>query len=395
MSSSSEASVAHSINLLEGVPELPYVKGFKVQIQQHHAPDPYGAVIYEDHFVMGKKCLPETPLAEAVLRIPPREAPTGASPTDSRPGTAELEILEVIAGGDGNEAQVVRCKVYRRAIGSSRQRQAAFEAVAKIYDPLYYHLYRLDPHLDCCTMHKADTHYTSEVAAYEAFQNARFPTGGTFTPQYYGSWTFTLAHPRPKGFSAKAGEDQAAPLHRHVRLILIEYLDGCSLQDLMYDENYEYVETVRDTYHESYRLFVWAKILEAIVFVEDAGLVRNDDAPRNVMLVPRPKKFVPLSEQQQPRVVFIDYNLSTVVSKLAEPYRYPYTDTCHDLPDNPLQKWWTGGACDYRGWVPEWYETDEERRGEWLLQHFGREKLANYAPLYDNGALPPKVFETK
>ncbi|KXJ91915.1 hypothetical protein Micbo1qcDRAFT_161960, partial [Microdochium bolleyi] len=233
-------------------------------------------------------------------------------------------------------------------------------------------------------MHKADGDYSREAAVYEALRDARYPTAGVHTPRYYGSWTFSVPHPSPEDHEEGLGRGSVSSVLRPVRMILIEYLDGCTLHSLMYDKKGHYIPAVRNTYHESYRLHTWAKLLEAQALFDDARVRNEDDAARNVMLVPRPTAREPLSAQPTPRVVLIDFNLAVACDRVKHEHSPPLPPPESELPDNPLQDWWDREAYDFEGWVPEWYETDDKRRSEWLLEQFARANASKWRPLYKN-----------
>jgi len=98
---------------------------------------------------------------------------------------------------------------------------------------------------------------------------------------------------------------------------------------------------------------VWAKYLEAQSLFADARIRHEDDAPRNVMLVPRPQQHVPLSEQPAPRVVLIDFNFSVVYDRVTLESRPQVPLPKAELPENPLQEWFGVDSHDYTPWLPE------------------------------------------
>lgn len=233
-----------------------------------------------------------------------------------------MEITDVIAGGQKRGSQLVRRMIKEWSGHSPSGKESSFEAVAKIFDPLYYGPEKLHPNIDCCAMHRADGDYSREAAAYEALRDAPDPTAGRSTPQYYGSWTFSVPHPTEPGSANSSDlEKKPAQVLRPVRMVLFEHLDGCTMHSLMFDMHGRYMKSVRDKYHESYRLDIWAKYLEAQSLFTDARIRHDDIAPRNVMLVPRPQEHVPLSEQPTPRVVLIDFNFSLVYDRVQLEYR--------------------------------------------------------------------------
>jgi hypothetical protein len=91
--------------------------------------------------------------------------------------------------------------------------------VAKIFDPRY------SPHDNSEYRsveefnYNVDLYYTREVAAYNEL-DAQF--GGNEIPSFFGCWTFDMATPSPLGVKM-----------RQVRLILMEYLQGTSLLELL------------------------------------------------------------------------------------------------------------------------------------------------------------------
>lgn len=62
---------------------------------------------------------------------------------------------------------------------------ATFEAVAKIYDPLYYSFSSDIGNYPCDVVLRADEDYAQEVAAYECLMRAG--QTGSFAPAYFGS----------------------------------------------------------------------------------------------------------------------------------------------------------------------------------------------------------------
>lgn len=186
-------------------PLLPYLPGFSVHIFRH-----VGEL--EDLGLEQRPRLPEGSLrtvthSEAVVANLTMEKIRGPS---SESETAQLVITSPIAIGSARGAQVVACTV-------TLQDGRPFAAAAKIYDPLYYNFEESRGHypLDC--VHKADRHFLVESWAYENLEKAG--QTGSFAPEYYGSWKFTL----PIVLKGK-------PMMRPVRLILIEHLNGTSIQ---------------------------------------------------------------------------------------------------------------------------------------------------------------------
>ncbi|POS73060.1 hypothetical protein DHEL01_v208550, partial [Diaporthe helianthi] len=157
--------------------------------------------------------------------------------------TARLTINGHLSVGVANGAQVVTCSITPNEEATGQP----FQAVAKIYDPLYYRFKKLIAYEPCDVDTESDMDYSREAAAYEYLQE----TGrtGSFAPLYYGSWTFCLP-------VTIRGTTQTRP----VRMILIE-------------------------------LEVLALAMDGYVRQINSGIDQLDFAYRNVMLVPRQPVF--------------------------------------------------------------------------------------------------------
>lgn len=110
------------------------------------------------------------------------------------------------------------------------------------------------------------------------------------------------------------------------------------------------------------------------------------------MIMPRPTKFVPLSEQPLPRVVLIDFNLAYLVDHPRYAWAAPKWKLA-SLPINLLEIWWSRIASEYAEWLPKWYEEDEKQKNEWLLRQFKRKEANEYASLRRNHRFDPKLIE--
>lgn len=348
------------------IPDCPYIRGFRAQIQPHNPPAPYGTHLYDGRL---PKCDVKNwdgsfarSRLHANVQYPPLEPPSHeSSAASSQRASSELEIIEVIAGGEDRGAQVVRCK-----ISDAKQPGGSYEAVAKIYDSVYYDVYKYNPEVECCLMHRADRDYSCEAAVYQALDGARHKTAGTFTPRYHGSWTFNLSHASSDVVPGQSGD----PVERPVRMILIEYISGCSVLDLGRDEASNEAQDVRAVYSEAYRLEIWRQFLRARVYFKHAGLYNPDETPRNVMLTPRPEKQMTLSKQPSTRLVLIDFNVA-VVWMLTKQFRKTTLRLAKPpaLPENPMKRCWSSAAENgFETWVPDWYQDGVEARRAWLLK---------------------------
>lgn len=169
-------------------PLLPYLPGFSVQIYRHAPPPPFGFCTEEEIKAIGIQERPELSTdylktvtqSEAVVANPP----VGGIPSA---GTAQLVITSHIAAGAARGAQVVACKITPQD-GDGHP----FTAAAKIYDPLYYKFKSrwVDLPEDC--VQNADDDFIIETWAYESLKRTGQTGPGSFAPEYYGTWTFTL-----------------------------------------------------------------------------------------------------------------------------------------------------------------------------------------------------------
>lgn len=341
-------------------PSFPYLPGFKVVIH-HHCSDSI-----EPRPYLLDEYLKSVTHTESVVANPSTDKML--SPGSDGPATlsAQLNITAPIAIGEVRGPQIVACTV---APGTHKVRDGktysiSFKAAAKIYDPLYYNFKDIigDDPRDC--VYQAENDYRTETAAYR-HMDSRGKTG-IFAPEYHGSWTFELP-------ITVNGVLQT----RNVRLILMEYLDGPSLQALRV-QNHHHKRMGTDAFHypQEYRLEVLARAMDGYVRQLKIGLCQRDFAGRNVILcadnnLPELK----VSGLVMPRVVLVDYNIATMDVDLG-------ADESTGLPDSPAAVFWTSDLFgDFPGWVPkEWFDARLQKK--WLVERFGRGDLQDiYRPL--------------
>lgn len=199
------------------------------------------------------------------------------------------------------------------------------------------------------TVRQADRDYENETAAYEHLR--KHGITGSYAPEYYGSWTFRL----PITIGGKLRS-------RSVQMILIEALNGTSIQDTRVQNSSDRSEGT-DSFHypEEYRLEVLARAMDGYVKQLKIGLEQGDFAGRNVILADS------LDEDKVgglvlPRGVLVDYNIATVMEMPDEQANW--------LPSNPAAVFWNEYFWeDFGGWVPnEW--QDWEIQQDWMMQRF-------------------------
>lgn len=362
-------------------PLCPYQQGFEVEIRTHTAPEPFGHRLYAPGLRqrVADDVLRKTTQTALVVGNPPIEPATAPAPASTLAvQRARLTITDSLAIGNARGAQVVICSIERApATDDLATPPVTFTAVAKIFDALCYPFANREfPTIPVDPTYDADVDYSREVAAFEHMRKTGGQLGG-FAPDYYGSWTFTLP-------IHHNGEARTRP----VRLILLENLSGASMTAL-YATNTSGPGAVPDAFHisEDWRLEVLARLLEGIMRQRHAGVDQRDLAPRNVHLVaPQPGERLVPGGAVPPRVVLIDYNISIVWEKSLMgllPYHYPNTL----LPPNPMKMYWTETLPQLAGWVPdEWYKKPKLRQ-QWLVQRFGGQNAARFAPLENEGEL--------
>lgn len=350
-----------------GKPNCPYLPGFEVDISTHTAPPPFGGGLYPlgSYPWCKEKWLSSVTHTTHVLTHPPLDIP---APVQKR--TARLVATKSLAIGNARGAQVVLCSITPYGDG-----EETFEAVAKIYDPLYYPplseigSYPLD------VVGDADEDYSKEAAAYACLERAG--QTGSFAPAFFGSWTFRL----PTSYNLGVHQ-------RNVRLILIEHISGICMRDLFVQNGQNQIDATHLS--EAYRLEVLAILLDGVAKQDHAGVDQGDLSPRNVIITPPPTP----EETRVQRVVLIDYNLS-LVYELTEYGKRPAQ--LAKLPPNPMILFWNTSLSDLAGWAPQRLCYNRRLRQEWLHSEFGGEKKALYEPLEEELELeeaPPEELAT-
>ncbi|KAG8164538.1 hypothetical protein KVR01_006456 [Diaporthe batatas] len=320
-------------------PENPYKKGQILNITKHTACAPFGQD-YPNYEGVRERApereLRSKTLVDLCLDRPPVGGETAAAGEEAQ----TLEILDGLRVREDGGAQIVVCRV-------SGKPQ---ELVAKIYDPLYYgfaHRMWSDQPRD--VTYEADMDYSREVAAYLELDGQ---LGGADIPKYHGSWTFQLPLELPGGKKT-----------RHVRLVLMEHIEGTPMTDLK-----------PELYPESTRMDLVTRMVETVARVDFAGVSHGDVSQRNVMVCLTQADTVD-------RVALIDFNYA-VVDRLDD-----FEEQFPDLErrpkpakmPNPIDRWWGGGLYSVVGeWLPASWEFRWRALQDWLYEKYG--KSEEYAP---------------
>jgi hypothetical protein len=167
-------------------PSLPYMPGFQAHIQSHVAPAPFGSDLLYGSWPreqVSRAELQTLTQSALVVSHPPMEAKMTPYDTEIPLEVAQLIVTSHISVGCGSGAQVVACTV-------AKDGEPPFQAVAKIYDALYYRFSHSVAMIPRDVTAEADKDYAAEAAAYKQLTSAG--RAGQVTPAYYGSWTFCL-----------------------------------------------------------------------------------------------------------------------------------------------------------------------------------------------------------
>ncbi|KAF2763306.1 hypothetical protein EJ05DRAFT_33688 [Pseudovirgaria hyperparasitica] len=282
-------------------PSNPYVLGYKFEVHSHIAPSPLGSP-YTNDTILPPADMHESTQLEYCLSHPPR----AGSLSDK---SMCLEITKAIRLTESEDIQSgAQIVVVNQTM------------VAKIYDPLYYIPDDFAIKFDAVAM--ADSDYTREALAYQELKEFH----GNYVPHYYGSWSCYISTESPTGKTVQ----------RPVRLILMEYIQGVSLHELLPTE-----------LSNEQRSNIMVKVIELEAMIEHRGGVSQKDiAPRNFICTGHDYVDPNL------RIVLIDFNVS-VVRRLA-------------LPVSPIYRW-TANAGDF---AYDWLPRARNDRRAWLLDHF-------------------------
>lgn len=310
-------------------PDLPYVAGAVLKIQQCQPHAPFGP-FYQDRTSrirhMHSWTQYDTP-SRSCLQNPPLEGKPIANPE-----TRTIIIDSQIACGDGLGAQVVKC----------HYDDDEAPIVAKIYDPLYNEWPGFDPTYD------ADNHFTTEAAAFVTLQdmNKNYTIGyprvrealkGSI-PRYYGSYTW----------EAQLLDGQ----RRDVRLILMEYIPCPSMASIIKQRKVASipVETRMQLLARAFEIFAW---------LEYYGIHQKDFAPRNIMVDP-----------DRGRVVLLDFSIAKLRDRYNSKWSLPKGEPLPVGPRPPIEQWQCDWADqDILDWVPKYLHSAQARydwfRNQW------------------------------
>lgn len=241
-------------------PPVPYTPGWRFKAQSHIAPAPTPVV---QHCCINSKNEKternqQSPI-DRCLKHPPLPGKEGN-------GTVNLEVMDILKGGDGHNSQVFTARLLASDSTSEILPQKGTQLVAKIYDPLYFDDDEgyLNPFL--CV----DKYYTHEANAYLSLREFQ----GQWIPRYYRSYTLRLP----------VNSVQT----RTVRMILVEQIQGMTMAHAQPND-----------FPQSTRQSILKSIVDLESRIYDANIWHLDLEPRNVIITD--------PHSDLPRVVFIDF----------------------------------------------------------------------------------------
>ncbi|KAK0729105.1 glycosyltransferase family 17-domain-containing protein [Apiosordaria backusii] len=321
-------------------PRCPYVAGFKKAVTPDTPHPPFGG----SYKVSGPKPYESyvdirnyTHTQHCIKHLEPDEAPKSSTPSKSPASGPSLVVDSVVRGGDEAGAQIVICHWENDS--------SAMKYIAKIYDPLYYKFEDAEIGLPTDVVWIAARDYSIEAAAYEeleAYEAKRQGDSGSIKgcyPEYFGSFSFDL--------KLVVG---GVTYTRTLPLILIEYLDGSTMKEMIDDNQ---VPASDDA-----RIHAFVCATKSHLKLGVAGVLQGDFAPRNIF-------FIGDLEIPKFRAAIFDFNIAKVLSRMNPPRTPPKINPI-SFVENP------GWEVYFQQWLPKWFFTDEDRRKSELLRLWHR-----------------------
>ncbi|TDZ22112.1 hypothetical protein Cob_v005120 [Colletotrichum orbiculare MAFF 240422] len=350
----------------------------KLDLLPYRAAEPHGLTQY-----------PENP--------PPPNLPPGwlrgFNPyRECRNEQATILIEDWTSAGDGRRAQILLCSIVKtpaRDTSASAGEHCALPSKgcvsAKIFDPEFY---PGDDGAPYSNSEQADGNLSREAGALSHLFKKGLTGYPHLAPQYYGTWATRF----------KVGEDDAGrPKYRCVGLVLTEFIDGFSLDEICTRNADGYLVAppgkldfgIRGArkwqgFDKEFRQEIIGYALDGIVKHLHVGVEHHDFDPRNV--------FVTLINGEEnadrARAVLLDYTLSQVWIKTKQGRESGYGEHILELlphPPHPAERFSVTAMQFFVGWFPspdrEWSAEDQDYTGpefdnetefkDWLIEAFG------------------------
>ncbi|WEW61550.1 hypothetical protein PRK78_007040 [Emydomyces testavorans] len=298
-------------------PPFPYVRSRCFTVHEHTPPYPPPPIPTKLTQREKTERIRLSLLQRSILH-PPQGGSLGTS-------TVEFEISYALQAGEEHRSQVLAVNILKTS--SDCLKKNVTRAVAKVYDPLYY------DHTNCRDPFSAtDLSYATEAAVYNRLADLQ----GTVIPAYYGSYSLELP------------VDQSTT--RTVRLILMEFIQGYSMQEL---------EPAKFLQSERKRIMKLVIDGESAIYTRDICLM--DKHPRNVMVVQSCD-----ASQSVSRIVHIDFEKSSLSRMWKAPIcSYAAPNFLPGTFISPLLRWHESWDVqknfqawidwDYQSWLEEEY----------------------------------------
>ncbi|KAK9429335.1 hypothetical protein V1505DRAFT_357001 [Lipomyces doorenjongii] len=322
-------------------PFLPYFPGQQLALVSHDPPDPtIGSCSLNFHAARERESKP--PLDRCILH-PPLPGSIGTA-------TVYLKIIEAVRLGDNHNAQIAKVQVDRVIRHESNSPPVDTPLIAKFYDPLYFDHEQDDADPFLCV----DRDYSHEVAAYKALSDLQ----GSTIPRYYGSYSLELP---------------AEGTVRSVRLILMEFVPGTSMQQL---NPSDFSQLERQVFMKA--------VIDAESLVYTHNVRHRDIHPRNILLLST------ATTTYDRRVVMIDFGR-------AEIGRSPHPESearyLPGVPISPLLRWNVAWWHHVQTYFSKWIDWDWQ---SWLEHNYGSIDTASmgymikiWLPSFLTKRLPP------
>ncbi|KAF0320801.1 hypothetical protein GQ607_011885 [Colletotrichum asianum] len=275
-------------------------------------------------------------------------------PADFAKTQAKVQIEKIIRVGPERESQIFSCKVLEAPVeerpafyqsplslipknkdSKARRPPLTRKLVGKVYDSTWLP--------SCFVSPSPDTGYFSREHAAYAYYRWNKKTGYPHTmPQFYGGWVAKV-----KYSTNMMGEHQ----FKYVGLILIEYIDGRSIEDLCYREDIEegYIDELcpyefsfgisgegnqirRVTFDEKNRQLVIQIMLHGICQGFQLGVEHQNVSPENVFVTLRNGT----QDLEELRVVILDHE---------DTQKLPF-------PTHPRERCSVVALTEFQGWWP-------------------------------------------
>ncbi|CCF46937.1 hypothetical protein CH063_03998 [Colletotrichum higginsianum] len=322
---------------------------------------------------------------------------------------AQIEVLEVIAGGTKRGAQLLLCKVLKAPAPPPPDLpcyhmsfDVGMKLVLKVFDSIFFpevwdwHWTQLAVPKDV----RVDGRLSRQANVYQHLFSKGITGHPHIVPQYHGSWAMKFA----------VG-DSSETQWRCAGAVLIEYIEGTSMEALCDRDEYE--RMVPETGFLSLpssadgslgvpfndltnRLRVFKAFLDGLVSFLHTGSHLQTYNPPDVFLT-LGNNGVDLNE---PRVVILDYShcvvwSQTIQSKIgradevdtkfpAVPSRLLLDKHPNErLPNPPHPAWMFNHMTfsDFAGWFPSEWMKDEAGFEQWVEAEFGEPVERKYSTL--------------